>query len=173
MKDHLNTLEVALNNEVREREFYELNAKRTKNPIGKAMFEQIAAEELEHYERLSQLHERWAKEEKWPETVPLKVKNTVVGGILKDLLQKAKEAPAAADADDLQAVRTAIDFEGQGAAYYAMLRNKVADPREKAFFELMANIEHEHYVSLKETEEYFVDPVSWFRRTEKTGLDGA
>jgi rubrerythrin len=163
---------VALDNEKREHEFYELNAKRTKNPVGKAMFEQIADDELEHYERLRQLHDKWVKEEKWPETVPLKVGNTVVGDILKDLLQKAKEGPAADD-DDLQAIRTAIDFEGKGAAYYAMLRDKVTDPREKAFFELMANIEHEHYVSLRETEEYFVDPVSWFRRTEKTGLDGA
>lgn len=172
MKDRLNALKVALDNEKREYEFYELNAKRTKNPVGKVMFEQIAADELEHHERLRQLHDKWVKEEKWPETVPLKVENTVVGSTLKDLLQKAKEGPAA-DADDLQAIRTAIDFEGKGAAYYAMLRDNVTDLREKAFFELMANIEHEHYVSLKETEEYFVDPVSWFRRTEKTGLDGA
>jgi rubrerythrin len=172
MKERLNTLEVALNNEMREHEFYELNAKRTRNPVGKAMFGQIAAEELEHYNRLKQLHDRWAKEEKWPETVPLKVSGTMVGDILKDFLQQAKEAPAA-DADDLKAVRTAIDFEGQGATYYALLRDRVNDPREKAFFDLMANIEHEHYVSLKSVEEYFEDPSSWFRRTEKTGLDGA
>lgn len=172
MKDRLNALKVALDNEIREHEFYELNAGRTNNPVGKAMFEQIAAEELEHYERLRQLHDKWAKEEKWPDTVPLKIKNTMVGNILKNVPQEAKNGPAA-DADDLQAIRTAIDFEEKGAVYYAMLRDNVTDPREKAFFELMANIEHEHYVSLKETEEYFVDPVSWFRRTEKTGLDGA
>ena len=172
MKERLNTLEVALKNEMREHEFYKLNAERTKNPAGKSMFNQIAAEELEHYERLKQLHDQWAKEEKWPETVPLKVNDTMVGDVLKDLLQKAKEAPAA-DADDLKAVRTAIDFEGEGATYYALFRNKVTDPKEKAFFDLMANIEHEHYVSFKELEEYFVDPASWFRRTERTGLDGA
>ena len=95
-----------------------------------------------------------------------------MGDILKDFLKKAEAGPAG-DADDLQAVRTAIDFEGQGASYYARLRDTVTDPREKAFFELMANIEHEHYVSLKETEEYFVDPVGWYRKSEKSGLDGA
>ena len=93
MKERLNTLEVALKNEMREHEFYEQNAKRTKNPVGKAMFEQIAADELEHYERLKQLHDQWEKEGKWPETVPLKVNDTIVGNILKDYLQKAKEAP--------------------------------------------------------------------------------
>ena len=171
MKERLNSLEVALNNELREHEFYKINAERTKNPIGKTMFSQIAAEEMEHYERLKQLHASWSKNEKWPETVPLKVRNTMVGDALKDFLKKVKEAPAA-DQDDLQAVRTAIDFEGQGATYYALLRDRVSDPKEKAFFELMANIEHEHYVSLKEVEEFFEDPSSWFRRTEKTGLDG-
>jgi rubrerythrin len=172
MKERLNALEVALNNELREHEFYRTNAERTKNPVGKSMFAQIAAEELEHYERLKQLHESWTKEKKWPETVPLKVKDTLVGNILKDFLKKAA-ASQAGDTDDLNAVRTAIDFEGKGAAYYAQLRDSVTDPKEKAFFDLMANIEHEHYVSLKETEEYFIDPVSWLRKTEKTGLDGA
>jgi len=172
MKERLNALEVALNNEMREHEFYKLNAERTKNPLGKTMFAQIAAEELEHYERLKQLHASWSKEDKWPETVPLKVKDTLVGDVLKDFLKKAKESPAS-DSSDLEAVRKAIDFEGQGATYYARLRDRVSDPKEKAFFELMANIEHEHYVSLKEVEEYFEDPASWFRKNEKAGLDGA
>jgi rubrerythrin len=173
MKERLNALEVALNNELREYEFYKTHARRTNNPVGKAMFDQIAAEEREHHERLKQLHARWVNDKKWPETVPLKVENTLVGDILKNVLNKVATEPAWGDADDLQAVRMAIDFEEQGAAYYARLRDIVSDAREKAFFDLMANIEHEHYVSLKETEEYFVDPAGWFMRTEKTGLDGA
>jgi rubrerythrin len=172
MKERLNTLEVALNNEMREHEFYRMNAERTSDPVGKAMFAQIAADELEHYERLKELHAKWSREEAWPETVPLKVKDTVVGDILKGFLKKAA-ASVGGDADDLKAVQTAIAFEGQGAAYYAKLRDSVTDPKEKAFFDLMANIEHEHYVSLKETEEYFLDPAAWYRKAEKTGLDGA
>ncbi|MBW2052603.1 MAG: hypothetical protein JRI85_10250 [Deltaproteobacteria bacterium] len=41
-KERLNALEAALNNETREREFYLKNAERTSNPLGKAMFKQIA-----------------------------------------------------------------------------------------------------------------------------------
>ncbi|MDI9569307.1 MAG: ferritin family protein [Pseudomonadota bacterium] len=172
MKDRMNALEAALNNELREREFYLKNAERTKNPVGKAMFLQIAAEELEHYERLQELHEKWTKEGKWPETVPLKVKETKVRDILKKAVKEAGEATPG-DADDRKALETAIDFEGQGATYYARLRDGVTDPREKAFFELLANIEHEHYVSLKDTEEYLLDPAAWFRKQERGGLDGA
>ncbi|MCK9197469.1 MAG: hypothetical protein M0P16_10865, partial [Syntrophales bacterium] len=124
------------------------------------------------YERLKQLHESWSKDKKWPDTVPLKVKETIVKDILKDFIKKAANAPAG-DADDLKALEEAIDFEGQGATYYARLRDNVTEPKEKAFFELLANIEHEHYVSLKDTEEYLKDPASWFRKAERSGLDGA
>ena len=170
-KDRLNTLEVALNNEMREREFYLKNAGRTKNALGKAMFQQIADDELEHYERLKQLHQKWEKQEKWPETVPLKVKETVVKDILLDFIKKVDTSPEG-DNDDLQAVRTAIDFEMKGAKYYAELRNRVSDPKEKQFFDLLSRIENEHYLSLKDTEEYLTDPTSWYRKMEHHTFDG-
>jgi len=170
-RERLDALEVALNNETREREFYLQNAKRTKNPVGKAMFRQIADEELEHYERLKELHAKWEKEQSWPETVPLKVKKTIVRDILKSIVEKeANLSPG--DHDDLAAVRKAIDFEAAGAVYYADMRDNVADPKEKAFFNLLADMEHEHFVSLKETEELMTNPADWFRNKEKTGLDG-
>jgi rubrerythrin len=173
MKERLDALNVALTNEMREHEFYLNNAKRTGNPVGKAMFQQIAAEELEHYERLKQLSESWKKQEKWPETVPLKVRNTVVRDILSDMVKKSALAPAAGDADDLAAIKTAVDFEAKGAAFYARLRDESTEPREKAFFDLLAGIEQEHYASLKDTEEYITDPAGWYRKMERGGLDGA
>jgi rubrerythrin len=172
MKEQLNALQVALDNEMKEHKFYLQNAERTKNAVGKAMFQQIASEELEHYERLKQIYENWQKDKKWPETVPLKVKDTIVKTLVKEAAKNAA-VKAKGDADDLKAVRVAIEFEGKGAEYYAGLRDQVSDPKEKAFFNLLANIEHEHYVSLKDTEEYLTDPVSWFRKKEATGLDGA
>jgi rubrerythrin len=171
MKDRLNALKVALNNEMKEHEFYLKHAERTKNPVSKAMFQQIAGEERGHYERLKQLHENWQKDKKWPETVPLKVKGTIVRTLVKEA---AKNAPAKAkgDADDLKAIQTAIESEAKGTDYYAKLRDEVADPKERAFFGLLANIEHEHYVSLKDTELYMIDPATWFREKEEGGLDG-
>jgi len=169
-QEHLNALEVALNNEMREREFYLKHAKRTKNLLGKKMFQQIGDDELEHYERLKQLHQKWAKQEKWPETVPLKVKDTVVKDILAEFLKKADETKG--DADDLGAVRTAIDFEAKGAKFYAEIRDSVTPPKEKEFFDLLSKMENEHYLSLKDTEEYFIDPASWYRKAEHHTLDG-
>jgi rubrerythrin len=170
-KDRLNALEVALNNERRERTFYLKNAKRTKNPLGKKMFQQIGDDELEHYERLKQLHQKWEKQERWPETVPLKVKDTIVKDILLEFVKKV-DMTAKGDSDDLEAVRTALDFEAKGAKYYAELRDSVSDLKEKQFFDLLARMENEHYLSLKDTEEYFIDPASWYRKVEHHTLDG-
>lgn len=171
-KDRLNALEVALNNEMREREFYLKNARRTKNSLGKRMFQQIAEDELEHYERLKQLHQKWTKQEKWPETVPLKVNETIVKDILMEFVNQVDETTKG-DSDDLEAVHLAIDFEAKGAKFYSELRDEVSEPKEKQFFDLLARMEHEHYLSLKETEEYFIDPVSWFQKGEHQTLDGA
>ncbi len=170
-KDRLNALEVALNNETREREFYLKNAKRTKNVLGRRMFQQIGDDELEHYERLKQLHQKWAKQEKWPETVPLKVRDTIVKDILLEFVKKVDQT-AKGDSDDLEAVRTALDFEAKGAKFYAELRDSVSNPKEKQFFDLLSRMENEHYVSLKDTEEYFIDPASWYVKIEHHTLDG-
>jgi rubrerythrin len=170
-KDRLNALEVALNNETREREFYLKHAKRTKNALGKRMFQQIGDDELEHYERLKQLHQKWAKQEKWPETVPLKVRDTIVKDILLEFVKEVDKT-AKGDSDDLEAVRTALDFEAKGAKFYAELRDSVTNPKEKQFFDLLSRMENEHYVSLKDTEEYFIDPASWYVKVEHHTLDG-
>jgi len=171
-QDRLDALEVALGNETREREFYLANAERIKNPVGKTMFRKIAAEEVEHYQRLKKLHEKWVQREQWPDTVPLTVKQTEVGNVLAEVIRDMGEPPTG-DSNDLEAVRTAIDFEQKGSAHYAKLRDMVSDPKEKQFFDLLSKIEHEHYQSLRDTEEFFIDPADWYRREEHHSIDGA
>jgi rubrerythrin len=171
MEPRLNALEIALKNEMNEHRFYLKNAERTKNPVGKAMFAQIADEELEHYERLKQLADNWKKDQKWPETLPLKVKDTAVRSVFGRAARG--DGQSAGDDDDLKAIRKAIEFEAKGAQFYAELRDKSADPKEKAFFGLLSDIEREHYASLKDTEEFFVDPAAWYQKAQSSGLDGA
>jgi rubrerythrin len=172
MENRLDALKIALGNEIREHKFYLEQARRTASPVGKLMFEQIAGEEMEHYQRLQELHHVWVKEQEWPPTVPLSVGKTKVSKILQDAVKEAKSA-IPPNADDLEAVRTAIVFEAKGVELYGKLRDNVTDPKEKAFFALLADIEREHYTSLKDTEQYIIDPASWFREKDRGGLDGA
>ena len=72
--DRIKALEVALNNESTERDFYLKQAARTKNAFGKKMFQTIADDELEHYSRIKELHKTLQEKGEWPETVPLQVK---------------------------------------------------------------------------------------------------
>lgn len=158
-KERLNALEMAINNELRERAFYLSHAGRTKNLLGKAMFEQLADEELEHCTRLKEIREEWRKQNRWPETVPLTIKNTVVRDIFLRTVQEAGEKQES-DGDDLDAIRTAIEFEARGAKLYAELRDALSAPLERDFFNLLSTIENEHYLSLVDTLEYFTEPDS-------------
>lgn len=173
MKDEerVNALEVALNNELREREFYLIHAEKTTNHAGKTMFKRIADDETEHYQRLSELHEKWKRNERWPDSVPLIVSSTNVREILISTI-KNLEKSGIADDNDLQAIQTAIDFEEKGVGFYRGLRDASENPTEKAFFDLLSQVEYEHFLSLKSAEEYLTSPDTWYIRTEHHMMDG-
>ncbi|MCX5896178.1 MAG: ferritin family protein [Proteobacteria bacterium] len=167
----IQSIEVALSNETRERDFYLLHSRRTSNSFGRLMFATLAQDENEHYQRLLVLHEKLSKEGKWPETVPLEVKNSNLKNVLKDFLNTAEKAPSA-EIDDKEAIKIAIDFEEKGHRFYSGLRDAVEDAAQKRFFTILADMEMEHYLSLKETIVYFEDPAAWFADHEKPHLDG-
>jgi len=172
MDKRMNALAFALENEEKEREFYLAHARKTKNMAGKNMFKQIADEEKEHFEVLKKLHDKWEEKKQWPATVPLKVKKSLAGTVLKSMAGK-KSARITGTEDELKAVRTAIDFEARGVALYSKLEKQSTDAKEKAFFNMLASVEREHLLSLKDTEEFLVDPASWYQHMERSGLDGA
>jgi rubrerythrin len=171
-EERIKALEVALNNESRERDFYLKHKERTISPIGKLMFATIASDEDEHYRRILELHKRLGKEGKWPETIPLKVKGTEVKTILNKLVDSV-DTSSKADMDDMEAVKIAIDFETKGEIFYSDLGKSVEDPIEKNFYELLSSIEREHRLSLEDTYEYFQDPAGWYRIKERHHIDGA
>jgi hypothetical protein len=38
---------------------------------------------------------------------------------------------------------------------------------------MLAQVERQHLLSLKDTEEFLVDPATWYQHMERSGLDGA
>jgi rubrerythrin len=172
MDKRMNALAFALENEQKEYEFYMACARKTKNMAGKNMFKQIADEEKEHYDVLKKMHDKWEKQEKWPATVPLKISKSLAGSVLKAMSGK-KAAWIMGSEGDLKAVRTAIDFEARGVALYSKLEKESTNPKEKAFFNLLASVEREHLLSLRDTAEFLIDPASWYQNVEKASLDGA
>jgi len=171
IETRLKALEVALENERREREFYLKNSKRTSHPLGSKMFAEIADDELEHFQRIQELYRRLKEKGKWPETIPFKVKNTEVRELFKETVQTLEKS-AKADVDDLDAVKIAIEFEAKGEKFYEDLAGMTEDIQEKSFYQLLSSIEREHLQSLKDTYEFFRDPEGWYRIKERLNVDG-
>ena len=171
-EERIKALEIALNNESRERDFYLKHAERTRNSLGKSMFASIASDEDEHYNRILTLHKRLIQEGKWPESVPIQVKGTDVKNILNKFVASV-DTSSKADTGDAEAVKIAIDFETKGEKFYSDLAKNVDNPMEKQFYEFLASIEREHLLSLQDTLEYFQDPAGWFRIKERHHIDGA
>lgn len=172
MENRINALETALTNEMAEHAFYIKHVEKTQNVFGRMLFQKIAAEEVEHYEKLRDLKTQWEKSGRWPETVPLSVQQTKVRDLIRTIRQETAEIAAGND-DDLKAVRIALNFEARGRDFYALLRDRSKDPAEKNFFDLLSRIEQDHYRSLQEAEELLVNPAAWYRKKDISGwLDG-
>ena len=170
-RERIKSLEVALSNELRERDFYLEHKEGTTNPVGKLMFGTIASDESEHYQRIRKLYEKLKEEGKWPDTIPLTVKGINVQKALVKAIHAVGGLPNA-DKDDIEALKIAIDFEAKGVTFYEQLRRSVTDPQEKEFFAMLASIEREHLLSLHDAYEYFQDPEGWYLTKEKPHLDG-
>jgi hypothetical protein len=58
-------------------------------------------------------------------------------------------------------------------ALYTKLGEESTDPREKEFFNLIASVERQHFLSLCDTELFLTDPATWYQNVGKPLLDGA
>ena len=171
MESKMKAIEIALENELKERDFYLAQSEKTKDPVGKKMFAAIAADEDEHYEKLKNIHKEMEAKGKWPTDVSVIIQDTDVRKVLQDLPKLANKT-SDATSDDKAAIKIAIDFEKEAHKFYTELKNKATDSQEKSFFGHLAQIEWEHVQSLEDTLLYFEDPETWYEQQEKPLLDG-
>ena len=157
IEERIKSLEVALDNETQERNFYLKHRDKARNAIGKLIFASLANDESEHYQRIFRLREKLKEEGKWPDTIPLKIKGTDIKSVLQREIDAVEQLPETVK-DELEALKIAVDFEAKGVQFYENLRDNVDDPLEKEFYGMLASIEKEHYLSLQDTYEHFQDP---------------
>jgi len=170
--ERMESIKMAMMNEETEMNFYLQAAAKSKNPLAKAMFENLARDEKEHMQRITRLHEKLISDGKWPQDMPIEVAGTDIERTLKNLVGNLSAAEKY-DHDDETALRRAIEFEGKGERFYSDLAGVCTNPMEKSFFTFLSNIEREHRLSLIDTLTYLEDPESWLEQHEKIGLDGA
>ncbi len=170
--DRISSIKFAIENERTEMAYYLDQAKRSKNPVAKLLFETLAADEKEHMERIRTLHEKLTGEGSWPEDVSIEVAGTDIAGRVTALMQQ-KSTSTEHDDNDIAALNKAAKGEEEGATFYKELAASCKNPQEKKFFEFLSQIEREHLMSIRDSLFYLEDPEAWYEEKARIGLDGA
>lgn len=170
--DRMASIELALKNEQTEMDFYLNEARRSKNPLARTMFNSLARDEEEHMTRIRALHDQLVSGGSWPVDVPIEVQGTKIREVLDGLVEKQGSA-ADHDRDDEQALERAAEFEARGSKFYSDLAGICENPMETNFFSFLSRIEKEHHLSVVDSLAYLRDPQAWMMEHERSGLDGA
>ncbi len=159
--DRISTIEFAIKNEAKETAYYLGEAERSKNPVARLLFKNLAKDEQEHVEKIKVLHSKLTAEGTWPSDVPIEVAGTDVMKAL-DQIGRNHETTAAHDDDDIRALKRAVEVEKEGKALYEKLAISAAEGAERSFFEFLARIEDQHLKSVVDSLGYLEDPEGWY-----------
>lgn len=163
----------ALELEEKGKAFYEKALAASRNPLGREIFRTLVEDESVHRKRIETIHDSLLKEKGWQEDWQhLVCPVGDWGSVFRDLAAQYAQA-GTAEADDLQAIEMARDFEGRSIAFYENHLAQATDPLEQAFLKQMVQEEKSHYQALQDTHYYLTDPEGWFMEKERAGLEGA
>jgi rubrerythrin len=172
-KAALAALEKAMEVERQGKVFYEEAAGRVQDAAGKAVFQTLAQDEVEHIRLLQAEYDQIAKGSEWMELDEAKVCEPQMP--LK-LFPNQRDAALAipANAKDVDALKLAMDFEERGYKAYKKAQKETADPNGKKVFAFLAKQENNHYVFLQKTYDYLTNEGAWyFDEQEFPMFDGA
>ncbi len=136
-REDIRAVKTAIEAEKEAYQAYSKAAKRTKNPKGREMFEQLSEFEMNHYRRLKDLLTSLQARKEWIhyEGTPLRKGRNLVE------TEKAKSTEALTDMD---ALKIAIREEKKAQAYYRSLADLAKDPRGKEMYKRLAEEEALH-----------------------------
>ena len=157
----LTALEEGMEVERQGEAFYKEAAEHVQDPMGKAVFQTLAREEVQHLRILQAEYEAIHSNKEWIEldeakawepTTPLK--------LFPDKRDAALIIPA--DASDVDALELAMKFEEKGYNMYVKAGAETDDPKGKELFDFLAKQENMHYAFLQRTHEYLTTEGAWY-----------
>ncbi|HUU11997.1 MAG TPA: ferritin family protein [Phycisphaerae bacterium] len=146
-------LKVGAEKERAARDFYLDASRKTRQALGKKMFDQLAADETQH----EQLLQSWANQGFCPANVTYP---TVDAAFLKRGRQEVAKA-VKPETTDLEAIEFAQEMERKAIAFY---RDAVAKAEDQPSKDLLARLkaeEDKHLALLTDLYEYMKDPAIW------------
>ena len=143
--------EEAIRFETDGREFFLKVAEKAKSYFAKLIFETIAEEELGHLKRVRDIYERSATSENQVSPSQALEKSN-----LENVFQQAKKninQNLITNADEMEAIRLAIQLEIKGHEFYKRLAEEASSQFEKTFYHQLAQEESHHFSILHQVEE--------------------
>jgi len=136
-REDIKAIKVAMEAEKNAYQVYSKAAKKTKNPKGKDMFQQLSDFEMNHYQKLKELSKSLQEKGEWilyegtylkKKAIPLKVEKV-----------KGQE-----QLTDMDALKIAIKEEKKAQAYYRSMAELTKDPRGRNMYKRLADEEALH-----------------------------
>jgi rubrerythrin len=172
-KTALAALAKAMEVERQGKVFYEEAAGRVRDAAGKAVFQTLAKDEVEHIRLLQAECDQISTNSEWMELDEAKVCEPQTP--LK-LFPNERDAALVipTNAKDVDALKLAMDFEERGYKAYRKGQKETDDPNGKKVFAFLAKQENNHYVFLQKTYDYLTNEGAWyFDEQEFPMFDGA
>ncbi len=136
-REDLKAIKVAIEAEKEAFQAYSKAAKRTKNPKGKDMFQQLSEFEMNHFQKLTGLLKSLQEKGEW----------VLYGGTSlkkKSIPLKMEKPKGNEQLTDMDALKIAIREEKKALAYYRSLAELTRDPRGRDMYKRLADEESLH-----------------------------
>jgi len=160
-KAALAALEKAMEVERQGKAFYEEAAARMQDEAGKAVFQNLAKDEVEHIRLLQAEYDQISKDSEWMELDEAKICEPQTPlKLFPDKREAALSLPAGAK--DVDALKLAMDFEERGFKAYKKAQKDTHDPNGKKVYAFLAKMENNHYVFLLKTHDYLTNQGTWY-----------
>jgi len=136
-REDIKAVKVAIEAEKKAYQNYSKLAKKTKNPKGKEMFQQLSEFEVNHYQKLKSLLKTLQEKGEWIlyEGTNLKKRSISV---------KAEKPKGQEQLTDMDALKIAIQEEKKAEAFYRSMAELTSDARGKDMYKRLANEEALH-----------------------------
>lgn len=165
-KENTRIIEGAIGRERDTYRFYAKAAGRTADARGKAMFEQLSRDEIEHIEILMREYRSITESGRWLTPEEMAKREPPTRELLASL--KAKEGLIEESTDDLAAVRIAMQNEVEAKDYYLNSARRVESPHGKKLFLELADKEDFHFRLLQAEYDSLMGYGFWFDHLEFT-----
>jgi rubrerythrin/DNA-directed RNA polymerase subunit RPC12/RpoP len=136
-REDVKAIEVAMQAEKDASQFYGKISKKTRDPRGRDMLQQLSEFEMNHYNRLKELAKSLQEKGEWILYPGTSLKR-------KAITLKPDKVKGQDQLTDMDALKLAVREEKKAGAYYRSMAELTKDPRGKDMYKRLANEEELH-----------------------------